>query len=128
MSNIKCNACGGTGLLGEERWSLPGTGIRCGECNGTGVLGVVLGHSHSDPDRNKPLSVPDKGAHYRYSFKGVKFDPYRVCKLYGIEGGPREHMTKKLLRGSGKGHSEEDLIKELQCCLDRWKEMIEEDK
>jgi len=72
-------------------------------------------------------SNKDKGAHYRYMHEGVKLDPYRVCKLFIINGGPHEHMTKKILRGSGKGHSEDDLIKELQCCLDRWKEMIEED-
>ena len=34
---------------------------------------------------------------------------------------------KKVLRGSDKGHTEEDLINEIQCCLDRWKEMVKED-
>ena len=76
----------------------------------------------------KMISLADKGSHYRFEFKGVKFDPYRVCKMYGIQGGPQEHMIKKLLRGAGKGHTVEDLVKELQCCLDRWKEMIEEDR
>jgi hypothetical protein len=61
-------------------------------------------------------------------FKGIKFDPYRIAKMYGLTGGPREHMLKKLLRGEGKGHTEADLLQELQCCLDRWKEMYEEDK
>ena len=36
-------------------------------------------------------------------------------------------MLKKLLRGAGKGHSEKDLVTELQCSLDRWKEMMAED-
>jgi len=70
----------------------------------------------------------DKGSHYRYKYKGIKLDPYRICKLYGVPQGPHEYMLKKLLRASGKGHSEEDLIQELQCCLDRWKEMLQEDK
>lgn len=80
-------------------------------------------------DNNGYIVTPkvDKGSHYRYMYNGVKIDPYRVCKIYGIKGGPHEHMTKKLLRGEDKGHSVEDLIKELQCCLDRWKEMIKED-
>jgi len=82
-----------------------------------------------DSIKDAPItsSNKDKGAHYRYMYEGVKFDPYRVCKLFEIRGGPHEHMTKKVLRGSGKGHSKDDLIKELQCCLDRWKEMIEEE-
>lgn len=69
----------------------------------------------------------DKGKHYRYEFKGVKFDPYRVARMYDLGGGPREHMVKKLLRGTGKGHTERELIDELQCCLDRWKEMVDEE-
>jgi hypothetical protein len=77
---------------------------------------------------NNKKKSEDKGKHYRYEFKGVKFDPYRVASLYGLTGGPQEHMLKKLLRGGGKGHSEDELIAELQCCLDRWKEMREEDK
>lgn len=71
--------------------------------------------------------MTDKGSHYRYTYKGIKLDPYRVCEIYNIGGGPREHMTKKLLRGPAKGHSEQELIDELQCCLDRWKEMVLED-
>ena len=84
--------------------------------------------------------LKDVGAHYRYSYtrkltaeemsKGevtVNMDPYRVCKVYKIGGGPREHIAKKTLRGEGKGHTEDELIDEIQCCLDRWKQMVEED-
>lgn len=82
----------------------------------------------------------DVGSHYRFIFKHkitevdmergyamVKTDPYRVCKIYGVDGGPREHIIKKALRGKGKGHSELELVNELQSCLDRWKEMLNED-
>jgi hypothetical protein len=79
----------------------------------------------------------DVGAHYRYSFTRkltpaekrsgqvtVKMDPYRICDIYKVGGGPREHIIKKALRGREKCHSEEELINELQSCLDRWKEMV----
>jgi hypothetical protein len=69
----------------------------------------------------------DPGKHYRYHFKGVKIDPYRIAKIYNLGGGPREHMVKKLLRGFDKGHTEEQLVAELQSCLDRWKEMMGEE-
>lgn len=83
----------------------------------------------------------DKGAHYRMRFKQkiteadlekgyvvVKMDPYRVCKIYKIGGGAREHLIKKALRGCDKGHTELDLIAELRSCLDRWEDMYNEDK
>ena len=69
----------------------------------------------------------DVGLHYRREFNGVKLDPYRVCHVYEMNGGPREHMTKKLLRGVDKGGSELELIKELYSCLDRWGEMLQEE-
>ena len=85
-------------------------------------------------------NVKDPGKHYRYThrqkvtqsdlelgFVDVKMDPYRVCKVYKVEGGPREHIAKKALRGCSKGHTELELIDELQSCLDRWKEMLSED-
>ena len=53
-------------------------------------------------------------------FVEFRLDPYRICHEYEVGGGPREHMLKKLLRDSSKGHSEADVIAELQSCLDRW--------
>jgi hypothetical protein len=82
----------------------------------------------------------DKGKHYRYSFRlnlteedkkngfvMVNIDPYRISEVYKL-GGWREHLVKKGIRGTEKGHSEEELIEELQCTLDRAKQMLEESK
>ena len=69
----------------------------------------------------------DKGKHYRYSYKGVKMDPYRICKLYNLGGGPREHATKKLLRGGDKGHNEREMWEEVLSCAERALEMLDED-
>lgn len=73
-------------------------------------------------------STPD---YYNKKLGGVKADPYRICKLYGIAGGPHEHITKKCLRGVNKDdgiNTELDLIKVLRGQLDRWEEMIKEDE
>lgn len=65
--------------------------------------------------------------YYNKTFNGVKIDPYRIASIYGINGGPREHILKKLLRGTGKeNQSELDLISEIRLQLDRWEEMYHE--
>lgn len=82
----------------------------------------------------------DVGQHYRYGmtvgitdtdiergFVQVNIDPYRICDVYQVGGGPREHILKKVLRGSGKGHTERDLIREIRGCVDRWEQMLDED-
>ena len=73
-------------------------------------------------------SNEDKGAHYRNLYLGKPFDVYRAIRIFKITDPEAQHMFKKLSRGTKKGHTEEDLVKELQCCLNRWKEIIEEDK
>lgn len=82
----------------------------------------------------------DRGSHYRYSFrlnlteedkeKGfvmVNIDPYRISEVYKL-GGWREHLFKKTVRGTDKGHTEQELIEELQCTINRAKQMFEESK
>lgn len=85
--------------------------------------------------------VADPGAHYRWEIRrritdddiargwvSVKLDPYRICQVVGIQGGPHEHAAKKLLRGTAKGHEQRGLIREVRACLDRWEEMLDEDE
>jgi hypothetical protein len=67
-------------------------------------------------------------AHYDATFNGFRIDPYRVALANGVTHPVQFHMMKKLMRGSRKGHSEQELIRELQCCLDRWKQLIAEDQ
>lgn len=67
--------------------------------------------------------------YYNKVFKGVKLDPYRIASLYGFNGGPREHILKKLLRGGEKdGRNDLTLIEELRLQLDRWEEITKEDE
>lgn len=83
----------------------------------------------------------DTGAHYRYAYRAkitdediakgyveVKLDPYRIADIYDLGGGPREHIVKKGLRGTSKGDSERDLIRQIRDALNRWEEMMDEDE
>ena len=66
-------------------------------------------------------------SYYNKTFKDVKIDPYRIAQIYNINGGPREHILKKILRGTGKeNQSELNLISEIRLQLDRWEEMYHE--
>lgn len=90
--------------------------------------------------KEKPKhKTEDKGKHYRHSFKlrlsqedltngyvTVNLDPYRISDVYEL-GGWREHVVKKALRGTLKGHSEQELIDELRACIDRAEQMMRED-
>jgi acyl carrier protein len=93
------------------------------------------------PKCKPPKGSTDKGKHYRYSYRvnvgrehsdigyiHINLDPYRICQLYSVGGGCIEHIIKKALRGSEKGHNKEDLLKEIICCAERGLEMLEEDK
>lgn len=82
----------------------------------------------------KELETPKKVLHnptpkyYRFSFKGIKLDPYRIAKVYNITHPTQFHIIKKALRA---GESVKDLkqdIKEIRDSCDRWLEMIEEDQ
>ena len=69
----------------------------------------------------------DTGSHYRREYKGIKLDPYRIAKIYGMQGGPREQIAKKCLRFTDKGQGEQQVVNEIRTALDRWQEMLEED-
>ena len=66
--------------------------------------------------------------HYRFGYKGVKIDPYRIMEVYGITNAAQQHAIKKLLRAGKSVKSLEQDIDEVILTLTRWKEMIEEDK
>lgn len=57
----------------------------------------------------------------------IKMDPYRICDIYGMKGGPREQVTKKGLRWTDKGQSERQVIKEIMQACERKIEMLDED-
>jgi len=77
---------------------------------------------------NPAVKPNDLGKHYRYSYKGIKLDPYRILSVYNVTCPAMQHAIKKLLRA---GNSIKDLqqdISEVILTLERKLEMIEEDE
>lgn len=70
----------------------------------------------------------DHGKHYKFSYKGLKIDPYRIFKIYKISDPAQQHAIKKLLRAGQSIKSLEQDIDEVILTLNRWKEMIKEDE
>jgi len=69
-----------------------------------------------------------KHRHYKYSYKGIKLDPYRILQVYRITCPAQQHAIKKLLRA---GNSVKDLEQDIQEVIDtqqRKLEMLKEDK
>ena len=84
----------------------------------------------SDPS-GLPLSASgadaDSGKHYRYSYRQIKLDPYRIIAVYGITHPAHQHALKKLLRAGKSVKSLRQDIREVQDALTRWLEMLDED-
>ena len=70
----------------------------------------------------------DLGSHYRHSFMGHKIDVYRVIQIFGVTDPVAQHIVKKLLRGTKKGHTEEFVWQEVTQAVERKNEMIKEDE
>jgi hypothetical protein len=58
----------------------------------------------------------------------VRLDPYRMSDFYGIGGGPREQVFKKVIRGTSKGGTERDLVRDIRSAVDRWEQMLDENE
>ncbi len=71
----------------------------------------------------------DPGAHYRFTYQGLKLDPARIGAIYGITHPMQFQALKKLLCTGNRGHKSllQD-IADIECCLQRWKEMLQEDE
>lgn len=80
------------------------------------------------PER-APAQEEIHGNPYAREFKGVKIDPYRICKVYNITDPAIQHALKKLLRlGRGSEKDEENDVEEAIQSLERWQEMREEER
>jgi hypothetical protein len=70
----------------------------------------------------------DTGAHYRFTYRGLKLDPARICAIYEITNLVQGSIIKKALCAGKRGHK--DITKDIDDIITaarRWKEMIEED-
>lgn len=65
---------------------------------------------------------------YNFTYKGMRLDFYRVATVCNITHPIAQHIVKKLMRGTRKGHTEEQIVAEVYDAVVRWKQMIQEDK
>jgi hypothetical protein len=65
-------------------------------------------------------------AHYKFSFNGVKLDPYRILDVYGIAHPAQQHAIKKLLRAGKSVKTLRQDVEEVQLTLQRWLELMDE--
>ena len=66
--------------------------------------------------------------HYNFWYKGLKLDPYRIFRIYGISAPEQQHAIKKLLRAGKSVKGLEVDIQESIDSLNRWLEILNEDK
>ena len=72
--------------------------------------------------------MTDPGEHYRFSYKGIKLDPFRIAKIYGITDFGQATILKKALRmGTAHKDREQDL-RDIISAAERMIEMIAEDR
>lgn len=78
---------------------------------------------------NEQPAKVDPGVHYRFTYQGLKLDPARIGTIYGITHPMQFQALKKLLCTGNRGHKSllQD-IADIECCLQRWKEMLQEDE
>lgn len=70
----------------------------------------------------------DTGTHYRFMYQGIKLDPFRIAKIYGITDFALQTILKKCLCAGDRGHKDkrrdlEDIITAAKRAI----EMIDED-
>lgn len=123
----------------REAWFAKGGHYFYGEMDKNDLIFKLVETNPGQVEEKPKHGTGDKGKHYRHSFKlrlsasdiangyvTVNLDPYRISDVYEL-GGWREHVVKKALRGTLKGHSEQELIDELRACIDRAEQMMKED-
>ena len=70
---------------------------------------------------------PEDYSYYKYSYKGIKLDPYRILDIYKITCPAQQHAIKKLLRACNSVKELKQDITEVIDTLKRKLEMSEED-
>lgn len=76
---------------------------------------------------SKP-TIDDTGSHYRFEYKGIKLDPYRISQIYGMKSFAMMTILKKCLCAGNRGHNSyrEDLL-DIINAAQREIEIIDED-
>ena len=71
----------------------------------------------------------DAGSHYRFSYRGLNLDPFRIAQTYGMTDFCMMTILKKCLCAGNRGHKDfEQDLKDIICAAQRKLEMLQEDK
>ncbi len=72
--------------------------------------------------------LDDPGKHYRYTYKDINLDPFRIAKIYGMTSFPMQTILKKVLCAGERGHKDytQDL-KDIISAAQRELQMLDED-
>jgi hypothetical protein len=71
----------------------------------------------------------DAGAHYRYQYKNINLDPFRIAAIYGMTDFCMMTILKKTLCAGNRGHKDfKQDLKDIICAAQRKLEMLEEDE
>ena len=71
----------------------------------------------------------DQGLHYRYVYKKINLDPFRIAMIYGMTSFALMTVLKKILCAGMRGSKDyKQDIKDCITALERELELIKEDK
>lgn len=70
----------------------------------------------------------DAGKHYRYSYKGINLDPFRIAIIYEMKSFAMMTILKKCLCAGNRGHKDyKQDLRDIICAAERELEIVEED-
>ena len=71
----------------------------------------------------------DAGAHYRFQYRGLNLDPFRIAQIYNMTDFCMMTILKKTLCAGNRGHKDfKQDLKDIICAAQRKLEMIKEDE
>ena len=77
---------------------------------------------------NKVKPPQDAGRHYRFQYKGINLDPFRIASVYKMESFAMMTVLKKCLCAGNRGHKDyEQDLRDIICAAQRELEMVRED-
>jgi hypothetical protein len=71
----------------------------------------------------------DPGKHYRFRYRGIHLDPFRIAHIYGINDFALQTILKKCLCAGNRGHKDfKQDLKDIISAAERRIEMLDEDE
>lgn len=69
----------------------------------------------------------DAGKHYRFQYKGINLDPFRIASIYEMKSFAMMTILKKCLCAGNRGHKDyKQDLKDIICAAERELEIVEE--